>query len=317
LTTAAYFSVAGGQHRYYTVMLAPAIAALVGAGVVALWSDYRSPGRAEWLLPLVLVGTAALQVRILSGYEGWSMRLTPVVMGLCFIAAVVLVVLPLESKPKASAYAAVAAAVGVMALLIAPTVWASYQVFQGPRGTIPLAGPLTGQASADSFGGINTQGSLGGGNIPSVSQIPFGIDQPGRPSDGGSPSGVIPSDASLSGASRSTADPALMDFLLANQGDAKYLVASTSSRSTAPIILSTDEPVISLGGFNGLDPVFTKKQLANLVNEGAVRFFLMPDKQHMNCKPVPRELWNSATRGQVGNPSVQGWTLYDCGAGIR
>ncbi len=35
LTAAAYFSVAGGGHRYYTVMLAPAVAALVGAGVVA------------------------------------------------------------------------------------------------------------------------------------------------------------------------------------------------------------------------------------------------------------------------------------------
>jgi hypothetical protein len=26
-------------------MLAPAVGALVGAGVVALWDDYRSPGR--------------------------------------------------------------------------------------------------------------------------------------------------------------------------------------------------------------------------------------------------------------------------------
>jgi hypothetical protein len=75
--------------------------------------------------------------------------------------------------------------------------------------------------------------------------------------------------------------------------------------------------VISLGGFNGLDPVFTNKQIADLVNEGAVRFFLVPDKQHMNCEQVPRQLWNSAARGQVGNPSVQDRTLYDCGAGSR
>jgi hypothetical protein len=190
-------------------------------------------------------------------------------------------------------------------------------VFHGPRGTIPLAGPLTGQASADSFGGVNTQGSLGRDNVPSVSQIPFGIGQPGGPPDGRSPSDVIPSGASLSGASGSTADPALIDYLLANQGDTKYLVASTNSRSTAPIILSTDEPVISLGGFNGLDRVFTNKQLADLVNEGAVRFFLMPDKQHMNCKQVPRELWNSATRGHVERPSVQNQALYDCGVGSR
>jgi hypothetical protein len=202
--------------------------------------------------------------------------------------------------------------VGILALFIAPTIWASYQVFQGPRGTIPLAGPLTAQVSADGFGGVNTQGSLGGGNIPSVNQSPFRIGQPGGPPDGRSPSG-----ASMSIASRSTADPALIDFLRANQGDARYLVASNSASSTAPIILSTDEPVISLGGFNGLDPVLTNKQITDLVNEGAVRFFLMPDKQHMNCKRVPQELWNSATRGQVESPSVQNRTLYDCGAGSR
>ncbi|MDQ3928501.1 MAG: glycosyltransferase family 39 protein, partial [Chloroflexota bacterium] len=37
LTMAVFFSVAGMFHRYYMVMLAPAIAALVGAGIVALW----------------------------------------------------------------------------------------------------------------------------------------------------------------------------------------------------------------------------------------------------------------------------------------
>ena len=61
LTATAYFSVAGGGHPYYTVMLAPAVAALVGAGVVALWSDYRCSDGSGWLLPLVLVGMALLQ----------------------------------------------------------------------------------------------------------------------------------------------------------------------------------------------------------------------------------------------------------------
>src|SRR5215212_2822022 len=40
LTMYGFFSVAGMFHRYYLVMLAPAIAALVGIGVVALWKDY-------------------------------------------------------------------------------------------------------------------------------------------------------------------------------------------------------------------------------------------------------------------------------------
>src|ERR687885_1972862 len=154
LTAATYFSVAGGGHRYYAVMLAPAVAALVGAGVMALWSDYRSSGPEEWFLPLALVIVAVLHVRMLAGYEEWSSRLTPMIVGLCLTAAAVLVVLRLKPKPKVGAYAAVATAVGVLALLIAPTVWASYQVFQGPRGPLPAAGPPPSQVLADRFGGV-------------------------------------------------------------------------------------------------------------------------------------------------------------------
>lgn len=91
LTMAAFFSVAGMFHRYYLVMLAPAIAALVGIGVAALWKDYRSPGWRGWLLPLALVGTAAVQgYFILSSYEGWPVWLTPGISSLCLVAAGVL-----------------------------------------------------------------------------------------------------------------------------------------------------------------------------------------------------------------------------------
>ncbi len=285
LTTAVYFSVAGGQHRYYTVMLAPAVAALVGAGVVALWSDYRGLRRGGWwLLPLVLVGMAALQTHILAGYEGWSLMLSPVIVGLCLVAGTVLIFLPLESKPKVGTYAAVATVVGMLALFIAPTVWASYQVFEGPKQSVPLAGPPSSR---------NTQGS----------------------SEEDNTSGGNPTDSALG----KPADSALANYLLANQGNAKYLVAAVSSRSAAPIILSTDKPVISLGGYSGVDPVFTTKRITDLVNEGALRFFLIPQNRWAqdNCQQVPRELWQSPTLGQGETPSIKAPTLYDCGAGRK
>ena len=165
----------------------------------------------------------------------------------------------LRPKPKVSTYAALATVVGMRALLIAPTVWASYTVFQGPRGQMPLAGPPPPQAFTGGFGGFNTQGGTGVGNSPG-GQVPFGA-------------------SNLGGAVGSVADPALINYLLSNRGDAEYLVAAIDARSTSPIILSTDEPVISLGGYYGLDPVFTTKRLNDLVNEGAVRFFLVPDRE--------------------------------------
>ncbi len=58
-------------HRHYLVMLAPAIAALVGTGAVVLWKDYRSPGWRGWLLPPTLVGMASVQAYVLVDYAVW------------------------------------------------------------------------------------------------------------------------------------------------------------------------------------------------------------------------------------------------------
>ncbi|HXZ04111.1 MAG TPA: hypothetical protein VEH81_04715, partial [Ktedonobacteraceae bacterium] len=41
------------------------------------------------------------------------------------------------------------------------------------------------------------------------------------------------------------------------------------------IILATNKPVMSLGGFSGSDPILTTSQLAALVKNGTVRFFLL------------------------------------------
>ena len=95
-----------------------------------------------------------------------------------------------------------------------------------------------------------------------------------------------------------------MEYLQANKGDAKYLVAASSAMSASPIILNTDEPVISLGGYNGIDPVFTADDLANLVDEGAVRFFLLPDRERMEELRAEREASGDASPwgGSWGGP---------------
>jgi 4-amino-4-deoxy-L-arabinose transferase-like glycosyltransferase len=95
---------------------------------------------------------------------------------------------------------------------------------------------------------------------------------------------------------------------------AGYLVAAIRSRIASPIILNTDEPVISLGGFNGADPVFSNERLAGLVREGAVRYFLIEGRDRKeksvrwiteNCEHVRQEM------GQSSDSTV---LLYDCSA---
>ena len=70
-------------------------------------------------------------------------------------------------------------------------------------------------------------------------------------------------------------DTALISYLQAHKGNAKYLVAVASSNEADSIILVTNEPVMALGGFSGSDPILTTSQLAALVKSGTVRYFLL------------------------------------------
>ena len=75
---AGFFSVAEFFHHYYLIMLAPPIAALVGAGWVALVHLYRKQaGWKTWLLPAAILVTTGFELFILRNYNdqigaGWS-----------------------------------------------------------------------------------------------------------------------------------------------------------------------------------------------------------------------------------------------------
>jgi 4-amino-4-deoxy-L-arabinose transferase-like glycosyltransferase len=272
ISLVAFFSVAGDWDPHYLAMLAPALAALVGVGVVTLWDDYRSAGWRVWLLPLTLVGTASLQLHILAHYPNWSRWLAPAIVILTLGAVVSLVVARLKPRLKGSGppLALAAIRVGVLSLLLAPAIWAVSTVWYGAETRSPTAGP---QAN------------------PSETSSRFG-------SEG------------------SEIDP-LLDYLHANQGDAKYLVAAIRSRIASPIILNTDEPVISLGGFNGADPVFGKERLAGLVKEGALRFFLIEgrDRKEKSVRWITDNC--EQNRQQIGQTSNSTVLLYDCVSGDR
>lgn len=232
LTTASFFSVAGFFHRYYLVMLAPAIAALCGIGAVALWRLYRRGGLGAWLLPVALLVTAAVQVHILGDYPDWQRRLMPLVIGLSGVLALALVAGRLLRRMQVLRSPALALALGIPALLAAPAVWAGVSVWNGTNSTLPAAGP--------SAGGFGMPGGNGGRGDASVNE-------------------------------------ALVQYLTENRGDATYLVATPSAMAAAPIILETGEAVMAMGGFSGGDPILTADDVAQLVRDGAVRFFLTGD----------------------------------------
>ena len=145
-----FFSVAGDWDAYYLAMLAPAVGALVGAGVVALWDEYRSAGWRGWLLPLTLVGIACLQLYILSFYPHWSHWLAPSILILCPAAAASLVSARLKPGLKVSGYLLAAISVGILSLFLAPSIWAASTIWYGAETRSPSAGPQKGASETSS-----------------------------------------------------------------------------------------------------------------------------------------------------------------------
>src|SRR5215218_4686229 len=150
MTLVVFFSVAGDWDPYYLAMLAPAVAALVGAGGLALWDDYRSQGWRGWLLPLTLVGVASLQLYIVSLYPDWSHWLAPTIAILCLAAAASLVAASLKPGLKVSGYPLAAISVGVLSLFLAPSIWAASTMWYGAETRAPTAGPQTGASETSS-----------------------------------------------------------------------------------------------------------------------------------------------------------------------
>jgi 4-amino-4-deoxy-L-arabinose transferase-like glycosyltransferase len=116
----------------------------------------------------------------------------------------------------------------------------------------------------------------------------------------------------------------LITYLQSNRSDEKYLVATLNANTAAPIIIATGEPVMALGGFSGGDQILSTDELAALVAEGEVRFFLLPVQENRqtdlirwvtgSCQSVPSSAWQSSPAipsgpGPGGGP-VQ---LFDCG----
>jgi 4-amino-4-deoxy-L-arabinose transferase-like glycosyltransferase len=228
ITLVVFSKAQGIFHPYYTVALAPAVAALAGAGGVALWRLGRRFPLASWMLPVSVLATAGLAVALLERTPAYAPWLRPlIVLG----AAVGAVGLWLTFHFRRRMLLAASAVVAAAALLAGPTAYALTTVSNARTGPLAAAGPT----SAVGRGGPGGAGGFG--------------DQ--------------------------AADQALISYLESQKGTAEYLVAAFGSQSSAPIIIATGQPVISIGGFNGGDPAPTLAQFQHLVAQGKVHYVLL------------------------------------------
>jgi 4-amino-4-deoxy-L-arabinose transferase-like glycosyltransferase len=146
-----FFSLLHTFHRYYLVVLAPAIAAGVGIGLVALWQAHGRRLRRGWLLPVVLVLDATLEAHLLItsiDISGWIAALIP---GLALVSGGKLALARLGRPAGWDRWQRPAAVAGVLALLVLPVAWAATPTFgTWPDPDHPFAGPeLLGPAHVD------------------------------------------------------------------------------------------------------------------------------------------------------------------------
>src|SRR5439155_26019629 len=77
------------------------------------------------------------------------------------------------------------------------------------------------------------------------------------------------------GPGSATSDPALVAYLVANKGDATWIVATTSAMSAGALELASGQPVMAMGGFSGGDPAPTLDELKAYVASGQLRYVLI------------------------------------------
>ncbi|MFH9665969.1 ArnT family glycosyltransferase [Streptomyces globisporus] len=298
--TAAVFSfMAGIFHQYYTVALAPYIAALVAMGVTVLWEE-----RGAWWPRAVLAGTVlatVLWAYVLLGrtpdYLPW-LRWAVLAGGIAGALGLLVV-----GRIAGRGLAVAAVGLSCAASLAGPTAYTVSTLNSGHQGSIVTAGPSAGgfgmgggpgggggrpggpgggdggqrggmqqpPGQAQGQGQGNQQGNAPGGmpTLPGAGTAPGGTGTAfgeGMRGGGGGGMGGL-----LNGA---TVDAEAKALLTKDADDYTWVAAAVGAQNTASYQLATGEPVMAIGGFNGSDPSPTLAQFKKYVAEGKIHYFV-------------------------------------------
>jgi 4-amino-4-deoxy-L-arabinose transferase-like glycosyltransferase len=302
LTTAILFSaVSGIFHPYYLSLLAPFIAALVGAGAAQLIGGGLN---ARVLGPLAIAAGVTVELAVRSRYPGQLPWLPGVLISVGALAALALVLLGSRRARMATVGAAVAA------LLLAPSVWALDTLGYATNGTFPAGGPASvssqgGGGPGGGFGaGARGPGAGGLGGVPLFGPGAVSGAGPGGPpaaGAGGAPVGAPPG---LSGGVGGAGGPSFLGGVggpgarggaagpggaggpfgndrsltkvlayVKQHGGGTIAVSSQSSASQA--IIGQGAEVAGIGGFSGRESDVSLSWLAQEVRAGKIRWVLV------------------------------------------
>ncbi len=267
LVTGLVFSyMAGIIHPYYTVAIAPAVAALVGLGVAELWRDRAAPtSRVTLAVVLALTVGWAWYLLAQTTWQPWLTWAVPLV-GLAGVAGL----LGVHRMPRAAVVAVATAA--LVAGAGGSTAYAVATAATPHTGAIPSAGPA-GAARMGGPGGMRGANRGGFGGM----QPPAGVG--GRSTaptgDGGTGGFGARGPGGAGGILGSPMPSAELTALLEQDaGSYTWVAATVGSNNAAGYQLATQEPVMAVGGFNGTDPAPTLARFQALVSAGEIHYFV-------------------------------------------
>ena len=257
-------------HSYYAVALAPAIAALVGAGVVELWA----------LRERVRFGGIVLAGAILvSSIWSWQLleRSPDFVPGLglviVIVGAIVGVIVSLPATVDLRRTQVLAVALGIGILLAGPLVYTINTMSTGYSSGDPRPGPAVVSDTNQGGFGAGPGGNGGGQGVGFAGGMPPSGTGFGAGAGGGTFGGGTGSAGTSLGGNGS--DSALATYLEANKGSSTWIVAMTSAMQAGSLELATGDSVMAMGGFSGTDPAPSLAQIQAYVASGQLRFVLV------------------------------------------
>ncbi|MGW0600593.1 ArnT family glycosyltransferase [Streptomyces sp. NPDC002776] len=278
ITMVVFSYMQGIFHEYYTVALAPYLAPLVGMGSALLW-EKRDRVWASGTLAAAMAATAAWGYVLLNRSADYLPWLKWLVLVGGLVAALGLIFLSRLGRRAALAVAGL----GLVAALAGPTAYTLTTVREGHTGSIVTAGPSV-QGSRGGGPGGGAGGFPGGGGMPGQqNQQGGGMGQPPTGGTGGMPGqqnqqngdGGMPGGGGVGGLlNGATVDDEAQELLTENAGDYTWAAAAIGAQNAASYQLTTGEPVMAIGGFNGTDPSPTLAQFKEYVADGRIHYFI-------------------------------------------
>ena len=257
LVTGLTFSLmAGIFHEYYTVALAPAVAALVGMGAQEAWE--RRDRAVGSITLAAATAAAATWAFVLLTRVDWLPWLRVAVLALGLASAFLLLAITQLGRRWVPAVVAGA----LVSALAGPAAYSAATVSSAHTGSIVTAGPVT------AGGG---PGGVPGGARPAM---PGAVGGPAGQAPGGqAPVGQAPGGAMGGLLDASTPSTEVVSALSVNASDYRWVAAAMGSQNAAGLQLATGLPVMAIGGFNGSDPSPTLAQFQSYVAAGQVHYF--------------------------------------------